>query len=168
MKKSKFLQDFKAFITKGNIIDMAVGVVIGGSFGKIITGLVENIINPFVGLFMKTGDLASIKTVITEASVDAAGNEIPEVAFMWGAWLQTVIDFLITAFCIFCVLRMIMTLKNKLDAKKIAEEEAKAAEEKAKADAELEAIKARQLQLEESTLNQEKLLSEIKDILAKK
>ncbi len=169
MKKSTFFKDFKEFITKGNIIDMAVGVVIGGSFGKIVTGLVENIINPFVGMFMKTGDLASWKTVMSEAVLDEAGNVVtPEVAFMWGAWIQTVIDFLITAFCIFVVLRVIMKLKNKLDAKKIAEAEAKAAEDKAKADAELEAVKARQTQLEESTLNQEKLLSEIKDILSKK
>lgn len=169
MKKSTFFKDFKEFITKGNIIDMAVGVVIGGSFGKIVTGLVENIINPFVGMFMKTGDLASWKTVMTEAVLDEAGNVLtPEVAFMWGTWIQTIIDFLITAFCIFVVLRVIMKLKNKLDAKKTAEAEAKAAEEKAKADAELEAVKARQAQLEESTLNQEKLLSEIKDILSKK
>ncbi len=169
MKKSTFFKDFKEFITKGNIIDMAVGVVIGGSFGKIVTGLVENIINPFVGMFMKTGDLANWKTVMEEAVLDEAGNVVtPEVAFMWGAWIQTIIDFLITAFCIFVVLRVIMKLKNKFDAAKIAETEAKAAEEKAKADAELEAVKARQTQLEESTLNQEKLLSEIKDILSKK
>ena len=164
-----FFKDFKEFITKGNIIDMAVGVVIGGSFGKIVTGLVENIINPFVGMFMKTGDLANWKTVVEEAVLDSAGNVVtPEVAFMWGAWLQTIIDFLITAFCIFVVLRVIMKVKNKLDAAKIAEEEKKAAEEKAKEEAELEAIKARQAQLEESTLNQEKLLADIKDILSKK
>lgn len=169
MKKSTFFKDFKEFITKGNIIDMAVGVVIGGSFGKIVTGLVENIINPFVGMFMKTGDLANWKTVMTEAVLDEAGNVVtPEVAFMWGAWIQTIIDFLITAFCIFVVLRVIMKLKSKLEAKKTAEAEKKAAEDKAKADAELEAVKARQTQLEESTLNQEKLLSEIKDILSKK
>lgn len=169
MKKSTFFKDFKEFITKGNIIDMAVGVVIGGSFGKIVTGLVENIINPFIGMFMKTGDLANWKTVMEEAVLDEAGNIVtPEVAFMWGAWLQTIIDFIITAFCIFVVLRIIMNLKNKFDAAKIAEAEAKAAEEKAKADAELEAVKARQTQLEESTLNQEKLLADIKDILSKK
>ena len=66
-KKSTFMQDFKAFITKGNIIDMAVGVVIGGSFGKIVTGLVNYIINPFVAMFVQTGSLDSIKTVIKEA-----------------------------------------------------------------------------------------------------
>ena len=155
---------------------MAVGVVIGGAFGKIVTGLVNFVISPFVGMFMQAGDLENWKTVVREKVVDAAGAEVtPEVAFMWGAWIQTIIDFLITAFCIFLVLRVIMKLKDKLEAKKIAEEKAKAeeeekkaAEEKAKADAELEAVKARQTQLEESTLNQEKLLAEIKDILSKK
>ena len=87
---------------------------------------------------------------------------------MWGAWIQTIIDFLITAFCIFVVLRVIMKLKSKFDAAKIAEEEKKAAEAKTKEDAELEALKARQTQLEESTLNQEKLLADIKEILSKK
>ncbi len=170
-----FFKDFKEFITKGNIIDMAVGVVIGGAFGKIVTGLVNFVINPFVGMFMQAGDLESWKTVVKEAVVENGTEVTPEVAFMWGAWIQTIIDFLITAFCIFLVLRVIMKLKDKLEAKKIAEEKAKAeeeekkaAEEKAKADAELEAVKARQAQLEESTLNQEKLLAEIKDILSKK
>ncbi len=163
-----FFKDFKEFITKGNIIDMAVGVVIGGAFGKIVTGLVNFVINPFVGMFMQAGDLESWKTVVKEAVVENGAEVTPEVAFMWGAWIQTIIDFLITAFCIFVVLRVIMKLKNKFEAAKIAEEEKKAAEEKAKADAELEAVKARQTQLEESTLNQEKLLAEIKDILSKK
>ncbi len=165
-----FFKEFKDFITKGNIIDMAVGVVIAAAFGKIVTGLVGNIINPFVGMFMKTGDLANWKTVMADAVLDPKTGEVvtPEVAFMWGAWIQTIIDFIITAFCIFLVLRVIMKVKNKLDAAKIAEEEKKAAEEKAKADAELEAVKARQAQLEESTLNQEKLLKDIKDILSKK
>ena len=175
MAKSTFFKDFKAFITKGNVIDMAVGVVIGGAFGKIVTGLVNFVINPFVGMFMQAGDLESWKTVVKEAVIENGTDVTPEVAFMWGAWIQTIIDFLITAFCIFLVLRVIMKLKDKLEAKKIAEEKAKAeeeekkaAEEKAKADAELEAVKARQTQLEESTLNQEKLLAEIKDILSKK
>ena len=68
--KTTFFQDFKAFITKGNVIDMAVGVVIGGSFGKIVTGLVNYIINPFVGIFLKTGSLDSIKTVITPEELE--------------------------------------------------------------------------------------------------
>ena len=162
--KTTFFTDFKAFISKGNIIDMAVGVVIGGSFGKIVTGLVNYIINPFVGLFVKTGSLDSIKTVITPAVLDVAG----EVAILWGTWIQTLIDFLITALCIFCVLRVIMITKNKLEAKKIAAEQAEAAEKEAKAAEESAALKVRQDALENAQLNQAKLLEEIRDILKNK
>lgn len=163
MKKSTFFKDFKEFITKGNIIDMAVGVVIGGAFGKIVTGLVENIINPVIAKL--TGKI-NMNEMMYE--IQPATETSEAINIMWGAWLQTIIDFIIVAFCVFVVLRVIMKLKNKLDAAKIAEAEAKAAEEKAKADAEIEAVKARQTQLEESTLNQEKLLADIKDILIKK
>ncbi|MBQ7957052.1 MAG: large conductance mechanosensitive channel protein MscL [Clostridia bacterium] len=158
-----FFKDFKEFITKGNIIDMAVGVVIGGAFGKIVTGLVENIINPVIA---KLTGAINMNEMMTE--IQPATETTEAINIMWGTWLQTIIDFLIVAFCVFVVLRVIMKVKNKLDAAKIAEEEKKAAEEKAKEEAELEAIKARQTQLEESTLNQEKLLADIKDILSKK
>ena len=167
--KGTFFKDFKAFISKGNVIDMAVGVVIGGSFGKIVTGLVNNIINPFVALFVKSGSLESIKTVITPAVLDETGAvKTAEVAILWGTWLQTIIDFLITALCIFCVLRVIMMMKNKMEEKKIAAEKAKAEEEKKKADEEAAALKARQQALEEAQLNQEKLLTEIRDLLKNK
>ncbi len=167
-KKSTFMKDFKAFITKGNIIDMAVGVVIGGSFGKIVTGLVNYIINPFVAMFVQAGSLDSIKTVIKEAELDATGAVVAEeVAVLWGTWLQTVIDFLITAFCIFIVLRIIMNVKNRFESEKLAKAEAEAAEAKAKADEEAAALKARQDALEESTLKQAELLAEIRDLLKK-
>lgn len=139
MKKSTFFSDFKEFITKGNIIDMAVGVVIGGAFGKIVTGLVNYIINPFIALLTGGVSLSGLKTIIepavpaVEAVTDDAGNivteavaEKAEVAILWGEWLQTILDFLIVAFCIFLVLRVIMKFKNKLEAlKKKEEEEAK-------------------------------------------
>ena len=175
-KKSSFFKDFKAFITRGNVIDMAVGVVIGGSFGKIVTGLVNYIINPFIGIFMKGGNLDTIKTVITPAVLDEAGEvTTPEVAILWGTWLQTIIDFLIVAFCIFVVLRVIMKAQKIMDAKKIAEAEAKAKEEEEKAKAAKEAADAaaaalaeKQAALDASVLAQEKLLCEIRDLLKNK
>lgn len=180
--KVTFFKDFKAFITKGNVIDMAVGVVIGGSFGKIVTGLVNYIINPFVGIFLKSGSLDSIKTVITEAVpevLDEAGNvvtpAVAEVAILWGTWFQTILDFLITAFCIFVVLRIIMGVKKRAERKELEAAEKKAAEEKAAADkAAEEAAKAaavaaeKQARLDESVLKQEALLSEIKELLKNK
>lgn len=175
-KKSTFWKDFKAFITRGNVIDMAVGVVIGGSFGKIVTGLVNYIINPFVGMFIKSGSLDGVKTVITPAVVNAEGVvEVAEVAILWGTWIQTIIDFLITAFCIFVVLRVIMRAKNKLEEKRLAEAEAAAAAAKAEADrkaAEAAAAAAiaaeKQAQLDASILEQSKLLAEIRDLMKNK
>lgn len=131
-----FWADFKKFITRGNVLDMAVGVVVGGAFGKITTGLVNYIINPFVGLFLKSGSLDDVKTVITPAVLNEDGiATTPEVAILWGAWLQTIIDFLIIAFCIFTVLRVIMRIRNSLNDAEIKAAEEKAAKEKAEAEA---------------------------------
>ncbi len=177
--KSNFWKDFRSFITKGNVIDMAVGVVIGGAFSKIVSGLVSNIINPFISIFVKSGSLDNIKTVVKSAVVDEAGVvTTPEVAILWGVWLQTVIDFLITAFCIFVILRIIMKAKDKLNEDKIAKEaaEKKAAEEKAAAEkkaAEEEAAKIAAEKAEKENLfkasivNQEKLLGDILEQLKK-
>ncbi len=171
----KFFSEFKKFISKGNVIDMAVGVVIGGSFGKIVTGLVNYIINPFVGIFVKQGSLDSLKTVIHKAVpevIDETGAVVtaatPEVAILWGTWLQTIIDFLITAFCIFVVITVIARGRARLEAKKIAEEEAKKAEADAKAQAEADALAAKQAQLDASVLQQAELLTEIRDLLKNK
>lgn len=179
-KKSSFWADFKKFITRGNVIDMAVGVVVGGSFSKIVTGLVNYIINPFVGIFMKKGSLDDIKTIITPEVLDEAGTVVTaEVAILWGTWLQTILDFLITAVCIFVVVRVITAVRNKMEEKKKEEEAAKAKEaeekaaaEKALADAkaaeEAAALAEKQAKLDAAILNQEKLLGEICELLKKK
>ncbi len=172
MKKSTFWSDFKKFISNGNVIDMAVGVVLGGAFGKIVTGLVNYIINPFVSLFMKSGDLDSVKTVITPEVLDEAGEVVTkEVAILWGTWVQTILDFLIVALCIFVVLRVLMHAKNAVNEKEIKEAERKAAEDAAKAEADKKAaaeaaaaLAEKQAALEAATLNQEKLLVEIRDL----
>lgn len=187
-KKSTFWADFKKFITKGNVIDMAVGVVIGGAFSKIVTGLVNYIINPCVSILTGGVDLESVKTILVhpveavEAVLDEAGNvitpaveEVKEVAILWGTWIQTILDFLIVAFCIFFVLRIIMRVKNKLNEKEIEAAKEKAAADAAKAEADKKAaaeaaaaVAARQKELEDSQLRQEKLLSEICEVLKKK
>jgi len=159
-KKSTFGADFKKFISRGNVVDMAVGVVVGGAFSKIVTGFVNYIINPFVGMFLKTGSLDSIKTVITEAELNEAGEIVKaEVAILWGTWLQTIIDFIIIAFCIFCVVRMITKIREKANEKEaLAKAEAdaaaaKAAEEKAAAEAEAAKAKAEEEAAFRASLN---------------
>lgn len=112
----KFFSDFKAFAMKGNIIDMAVGVVVGGAFSKIVTSLVNDIISPLISFATGKVMLSDLKWVISAAQFDAAGVEIkPESALMYGNFIQTIIDFLIIAFSIFVVLRVIMNAQKKLE-----------------------------------------------------
>ena len=171
----KFFGDFKKFITRGNVIDMAVGVVVGGSFSKIVNGLVTLIINPFVGMFIKQGSLDSIKTVIhpaVEEVVDETGaviqEAVAEVAILWGTWFQTIIDFIITAFCIFIVIHIISKIRARLDADKLEAEAQAKADADAKAKAEKEAETARQEAFNNSIMQQEALLREIRDLMKDK
>ena len=168
-------EKFKKFAFKGNVIDMAVGVVVGGAFSKIVTGFVNYIINPFVGMFLKSGSLDSIKTIITPAELDEAGEVVKaEVAILWGTWAQTIIDFLIIAFCIFCVVRVINKIRDKANEKEaLAKAEAdaaakKAADEKAAADAEAAKAKAEEeAAFRASIMKQTELLAEISKSLKK-
>lgn len=132
--KSTFWSDFKAFISKGNILDMAVGVVIGGAFTPIVNALVNNIIMPLISKLVKL-DFSAWKTVLTPA-VDEVVNEagevvtaaVPEVAIGWGVFIAALLNFLIVALVIFTVLRVIVKSREKLDALKKKEEEAPAEE----------------------------------------
>ena len=168
-KESTFWSDFKAFLSRGNILDMAVGVIIGGAFGKIVTGLVNYILNPLIGYWVKTGSLDDWKTVLKPAVLDEAGEIVTaESAILWGSWIQTIIDFVITALCIFLILRIITKARAVAERKKIEEAEKKAAEEKAAAEVAAKAAAEKEASFEASIRNQETLLAEIRDLLAKK
>lgn len=110
-----FFKEFKEFAMRGNVIDMAVGVVIGGAFGKIITSLVNDIIMPLVGVLTGGINFTDYKWVIQKAMIDSTTQEVitPEVVVGWGIWIQTVVDFLIVAFCIFLAIKGINQLKRK-------------------------------------------------------
>ena len=138
----KFFADFKAFITKGNIIDMAVGVVIGGAFGKIVTSLVTDIITPLVSILTGKVSLTELKWVINEAVLDEAGAVVtPELALTYGNFIQNIIDFLIIAISIFVVLRVMVATQKKLESLKKKEEEEKKEEPAAPAETELSVLK---------------------------
>ena len=127
-----FWKDFKAFISKGNIIDLAVAVVIGGAFNKIVTGLVNHIIMPLITQLMGGLNVAEWKWVLKEAVLDDAGAVVEaENAVLYGEFIQLILDFLIIALCVFTALRIIMKSKAKLRAAEIAAAEQKAAEEAA-------------------------------------
>ena len=112
-----FVKEFKEFAMRGNVIDMAVGVVIGAAFGKIISSLVDDIIMPLVGVATGGMNFTDYKWVIQQAVVDGATQEVlkPEVPMTWGSWIQTIVDFLIVAFCIFLAIKAINQLKRKKD-----------------------------------------------------
>ena len=100
------IAEFKEFVSRGNVVDLAVGVVIGAAFGKIVSALVDGIIMPVVSMLTGGVSVADWKHVITPAQLDAAGKEVAaEVAIKYGMFFQTVIDFLIIAFVIFMVLK---------------------------------------------------------------
>ena len=111
------LKEFKEFAFKGNVLDMSIGVIIGGAFGKIVTSLVNDIIMPFFGFLTAGTDFKSLKFVMSPAQVDAAGVVIkPEAAIMYGNFLQNVFDFFIIAFCIFFFVQQISKLRKKEEA----------------------------------------------------
>ena len=132
----KFLEEFKAFAMRGNVLDMAVGVVIGGAFGKITTSLVNDIIMPLISMLTGGIDFSSWKWVLKAAQGDAA-----EVAVNFGNFIAVVLDFIIIALAVFCMVKAI----NKFHKKK---EEAPAAPPEPSAE--------------------EKLLAEIRDLLKEK
>jgi len=102
------LKEFKAFALKGNVIDLAVGVIIGGAFGKIVSSLVNDIIMPAVGVLLGGVSFTDLKYVITPATQDAA-----EVAILYGSFIQSVVDFLIIAFSIFLFIKLLSSMKKK-------------------------------------------------------
>lgn len=108
MKKKGFFGEFKEFIARGNVMDMAVGVIIGGAFGKISTSLVNDIIMPLISMLTGGIDFSAWKWVLK-----AAVGETPEVAVNFGVFLATILDFIIIAFAVFCMIRAINSLHRK-------------------------------------------------------
>ena len=141
----KFLNEFKTFAMRGNVIDMAVGVIMGGAFGKIVSSLVNDVIMPPVGVLIGGVDFKDLAITLKKATVDASGVEIaPAVTLNYGMFLQNTFDFLIIAFVIFMMVKGLNALTKK--------------KEQAPAPAPVKP---------EPTLDQ-KLLTEIRDLLKEK
>lgn len=105
--KIKFLNEFKQFAMRGNVIDLAVGVIIGAAFGKITNSLVGDIIMPPIGVLVGGVNFTDLVITLKQASVSATGEVIPAVTINYGSFIQTVIDFLIIAFTIFIFIKLI-------------------------------------------------------------
>ena len=116
-----FLQEFKAFALKGNVMDMAVGVIIGGAFGKIVTSLVNDVIMPPIGLVVGGVDFSDLNLTLKQAVTDAAGEVLtPAVTWNYGAFIQQVVDFAILAFCVFMMIKVMNRLMKKKEEEKPA------------------------------------------------
>ncbi len=187
----KFWEDFKKFISRGNVIDMAVGVAVASAFTAIVTAFTKGFVSPLIAVITGGFSLSDLKYVYREAVVDEAGTVTsPEVAFLWGEFVQKIVDFLIIALVLFTVMRIASAvgahsakIRDALNAKKLEEEAAAAAEAEAKAKAEAEAqaqaeaeakakaeLEAQEIiEAEKARLErQEQLLTEIRDLLRNK
>ncbi|MBP3425088.1 MAG: large-conductance mechanosensitive channel protein MscL [Alistipes sp.] len=112
-----FLKEFKAFALKGNVMDMAVGVIIGGAFGKIVTSLVNDIIMPPIGILVGGVDFSNLKLVIKKAVIEGGAEIAPAVTWNYGAFIQQVVDFTILALCVFMMVKVMNKLLKKEEAK---------------------------------------------------
>jgi large conductance mechanosensitive channel len=110
------INEFKTFAMRGNVVDLAVGVVIGAAFGKIVTALVDQLLMPPLGLVIGGVDFSAWAITLKEASVDAAGQAVPAVTLGVGAFLNTLVQFVIVAFAIFLVVKALNALKKKEEA----------------------------------------------------
>lgn len=126
----KLIDEFKKFISKGNVLDLAVGVIIGGAFQKIVTSLVNDIIMPLLGIIIGGRDFSNLSIRVKDATIN------------YGTFIQNIVDFLLMAFCIFIFIKLLNSIKDRLEKNK--KEEVKVTKS-----------------------NEEKLLEEIRDLLKK-
>lgn len=113
MKQSQFIADFKKFVMRGNVIDMAVGIIIGAAFGKIVSSAVSDLIMPIVGLLLGGVNFTDLKFTLADASVNSAGETIPAVTLNYGNFIQVTVDFLIISFAIFLLIKLIGKVSRK-------------------------------------------------------
>lgn len=122
MAVKKFIGEFKEFAMKGNVVDMAVGVIIGAAFGKIVSSLVNDVLMPIIGYFTGGVNFSEHRWVIQEAVTKGEEIITPEIALSWGVFVQAVVDFIIVAFCIFIMIKFIMRLRTQKAEAEIVEE----------------------------------------------
>ena len=146
----KIAKEFKDFIARGNVIDMAVGVIIAGAFGKITTSLVNDILMPFISWIFGTRDMTALNIIVRPEVLNEAGEVVQAaITIGFGTLVATIIDFLLIALVVFMIVKVMNTAKAKAEAKKKAQEEAAPPEPPAPS-------------------NEEVLLTEIRDLLKNK
>lgn len=144
----KIIKEFKDFIARGNVMDMAVGVIVGGAFGKITSSLVNDVFMPFLGWIIGDMDLSALNITLREAVVVGGEVQTPAVVIGIGSFIAVVIDFLLIAMVVFLMVKVMNTARERLEKKEEPAEEAPAAPPEPSAE--------------------EKLLAEIRDLLKEK
>ncbi|MFU8793229.1 MAG: large conductance mechanosensitive channel protein MscL [Acholeplasmataceae bacterium] len=151
-----FINDFKKFIKRGNVLDLAVAVIIGGAFGKIVQSLVNHILMPVLSLIFGQGGFENYKYVIRRADLE---NNITENAINYGLFIQNIIDFIIIAFVIFVIIHSINRVQDKIEEIRLKEVSEQLIKE--------ETIKAEKAAVEVKKPTTEELLADIKVLLEK-
>ena len=146
------MEEFKQFILRGNVVDMAVGVVVGNSFKAISTSMVNDIIMPAIGMLLGKVEFADLQIVLQEAVNSDAGEVlVPEVAIRYGAFIQTIVDFIIVAAAVFVMIKVFALLSNMRAKEEVKEEPV-----------------VEETVVEEPKPTTEELLAEIRDLLKNK
>lgn len=126
----KFFEEFKAFITRGNVLDMAIGVIIAGSFGKITTSLVNDLLMPFIAFVCGSRDMSALNVIVRPAELDEAGEVVKEaITLGFGSFVGTVVDFLLVALVVFAIIKAFNKAHELKEAALKKEAEEAAAEE---------------------------------------
>ncbi len=112
-KGQAFLQEFKEFAMKGNVVDLAVGVIIGGAFGKVVSSLVSDIIMPPLGILIGGVDFKNLSITLKDSGINESGQSIPAVTLNYGAFIQTAFDFVIVAAAIFVAIKLMNRLRRR-------------------------------------------------------
>ena len=175
MAKKKFglWEEFKKFINRGNVVDMAIGVIVANAFKDIITNFTNGFISPIVGLISGNIVLTDLKWVLVEGTLDPeTGKIVGEVALLWGTFVQSIIDFLIIAAVLFLVLKIVTSAAAKAKELSVSKEEKEAAEKaaaeaKAKEEAAKAAVAAEEAAKKARELETLELLRDIRNSLQK-
>mgnify|MGYP000890138367 FL=1 len=109
----KMVTEFKQFAMRGNVVDMAVGIIIGGAFGKIVSSFVSDVLMPPIGLLLGGVNFTDLRVTLKEAVVDAGETIVPAVTINYGAFIQVILDFIIIAFAIFMMIKFMNSLNRK-------------------------------------------------------
>ncbi len=152
-EKKGFVKEFKEFIMRGNVLDMAVGVIIATAFGKITTSLVKDVFMPFISWIFGARDMTALNIVVRPETLNEAGEVVKEaIVIGFGTFVTAIIDFILVALVVFIIVKAFNKAREKAEAKKKAAEEAAAAAAAAAAE-------------EPAAPTQEELLAEIRDLL---